>query len=158
MNLVLSSLRARFRFRLGIASRLAISFIGVAALILAANLVVQRGILVERTTRVLAPQPVAPAVMVVAAPAPVHIELAPAVPAISPLLLEDALGALGRVDLVSQIRIKDASASADAQYRRAVAHLNEAATSVLGSTASAATDPAFSHVRTELRAYITHAS
>ena len=162
MNLVLSSLRARFRFRLGIASRLAISFIGVAGLILAANLVVQRGILVERTTRVLVPQPLAPAVVVpavvVAAPAPVHIEPTPAVPAVSPLLLEDAFGALARVDLVSQIRVNDASASVDAQYRQAVAHLNEAAKSVLGSPASAATDPAFSHARTELRAYFAHAS
>ena len=41
MNVVLSSLRARFR--LGLTSRLAISFILVAGLILAANLVVQQG-------------------------------------------------------------------------------------------------------------------
>ncbi|HEY6457735.1 MAG TPA: EAL domain-containing protein [Steroidobacteraceae bacterium] len=158
MNVVLPWLRPRYRIRLGIASRLAISFIGVAGLILAANLVVQQGILVERTTRVLAPQPAAPVVTVAAAPAPVHVERAPAAPVVSPLLLEEAVGALARVDLVSQLRIKDASAPADAQYRQALAHLNEAAKSVAGSTASVGTDPALRHVRTELSAYSAHAS
>src|SRR5580698_7879844 len=118
MNVVLSSLRARFR--LGLASRLAISFILVAGSILAANLMVQRGVLVERSTRIAVPEPV-PVVALTPAtpvPVPVHVTL-PAVPVVAPDVLEGALSALARFDHVSQIRIKDASPAADAEYRHA---------------------------------------
>jgi diguanylate cyclase (GGDEF)-like protein len=145
MNLVLSSLRGRLR--LSLVSRLAISFVGVAGLILAANLFVQQGILVERTTRVTAPEPVAPVVIIAPAPAPVTAAPAPAVPLVSPVLLEDALGALAHLERASQIRIKDASPAADAQYRQTAAHFREVAA-----------QSAFSQIRTELRAYTAHAT
>lgn len=150
MNVVLSSLRARFR--LGLTSRLAISFILVAGLILAANLVVQQGTQIERTTRIVRPV-AAPAVAVApVVPTPAHI-VPPAVPVVAPAVLEGALSALARFDHASQARIKDASAPTDSQYRHAAAVLNEAIKAVLGTSVSSNAAVAFGHIRTELRSY-----
>src|ERR1700687_3983626 len=47
------------RFRFGIASRLVVAFICVVALVLAANFIVQQGVLIEKTTQItqIAPPP-----------------------------------------------------------------------------------------------------
>jgi diguanylate cyclase (GGDEF)-like protein len=154
MNVALSSLRARFR--LGLASRLSISFILVAGSILAANLMVQRGVLIERTTRIAVPE-AAPAVAPVpVVPAPVHATPS-AVPAIPPAVLEGALGALARFDHGSQVRIKDASPPADAEYRHAAALLNEAVRAVGGTSVSTDAEGAVGHIRGELRSYTSRA-
>jgi diguanylate cyclase (GGDEF)-like protein len=155
MNAVLAALRARLR--LSLAGRLAISFIGVAGLILAANLIVQQGILVERTTRVTTPAAVAP-VVVLAAPAPVHIDAPPPEPAVSPVLLEDAFGALGRLEHAGQMRLKDASAPAVAHYRQTAAHFDAAIDAVLTASVAGRADPAFGHIRSKFRAYSAQAS
>jgi hypothetical protein len=150
MNAVLAAIRARLRFSL--ASRLAISFVGVAGLILAANLIVQQGIVVERTTRLI---PAAPAtkVVLVPAPAPVQVTAPQPVPAVSPVLLEDTFGALGRWEHAGQMRLKDASPSALAQYRQAAARFDTAVNAVLSASAAEHADSAFSRIRSESRAY-----
>jgi diguanylate cyclase (GGDEF)-like protein len=154
MNAALSSLRARFR--LGITSRLSISFILVAGLILAANLVVQQGVLIERTTRIVRPASVPAVAPAPAAPAPVHAA-PPAVPAVSPAVLEGALSALARFDHVSQIRSKDASSATDSAYRHAATMLNEAVRAVVGTGVSSDAEAAFSRIRAELRSYTARA-
>src|ERR1700722_9856750 len=87
------------QMRLGIVARLSISFVGVAALIVAANIVVQKGMLVESTTRVTALAPVATPVEVkpepVAAPPPVAPPLPPPP---SPFSIQNALSALARYE------------------------------------------------------------
>jgi diguanylate cyclase (GGDEF)-like protein len=133
---------ARRRFRLGIVGRLSISFIGVALLILGANLVVQQGILVERTTRVSAPPPPA-AVAVAATPAPPPLA---APPDPSPQLLENALAALANYDEASRARIKSADLPVSATYKRAAADLSDALVP-MGDTP-----------RSELHAYTARAS
>ncbi len=130
------------RFRLGIVGRLSISFVGVALLILAANLVVQQGILVERTTRVTAPSPPA-AAPVAATPVPPPVSAAPVDP--SPQLLENALAALANFDEACRARIKNADVSAAAAYKQAAAELN-AALAPMGDTP-----------RSELHAYTARA-
>jgi diguanylate cyclase (GGDEF)-like protein len=150
----------RDRIRLGIAARLSISFLGVAVLILAANLLVEQGILVERTTRLIpvAPPP-APAPVVVARPTPPPAEAPPPPPAatMSPLLLEEALAALAQFEQASDVRMKSASPSVDAQYQQAGARLNEAVKRFVGN-ADAPLPPATSgRIRAELRTYTAHA-
>jgi diguanylate cyclase (GGDEF)-like protein len=150
MNAVLAAMRARLRFSL--ASRLAISFVGVAGLILAANLIVQQGIVVERTTRLL-PAPPATKVVLVTVAAPAQVTAPQPVPAVSPVLLEDTFGALGRWEHAGQMRLKDASSSAIAQYRQAAAHFDTAVDAVLSASSADRADPAFSRIRSESRAY-----
>src|ERR1039457_7732720 len=58
------------RFSFGIASRLVVAFIGVGALVLAANFIVEQGILIEKTTQItrIAPPPAIAAAQPVVAP------------------------------------------------------------------------------------------
>src|SRR5665213_1209642 len=144
----------RHRFRLGIVGRLSISFIGVALLILAANLVVQQGILVERTTRVTAPQPLT-AAAVVATPATPPLS-APR-PDPSPQLLENALAALANFDEACRARIKDAGVAAAARYKQAATRLNEALKPMDDTAEAAAGSAATGRVRSDLHAYIARA-
>ena len=63
-----TALGARFSF--GIASRLVAAFIGVGALVLAANFIVEQGVLIEKTTLItrIAPPPVIAPKIIEAAP------------------------------------------------------------------------------------------
>jgi hypothetical protein len=62
------------RLRLGIASRLSLAFIGVGALVLAANFIVEQEVLIERTTEITrtvpAPVVIAASPTLAAAPLP----------------------------------------------------------------------------------------
>jgi diguanylate cyclase (GGDEF)-like protein len=148
----------RDRIRLGITARLSISFLGVAVLILAANLLVEQGIRVERTTRVIQVAPPAPAPVVVVRAAPPPIE-APPPPAasMSPLLLEEALAALAQFEQVSEMRMKGPSPSGDAEYKQAGTRLNEAVKRFVGNSDSPLPPATSARIRTELRTYTAHA-
>src|SRR5580704_8293667 len=128
----------RDRVRLGITARLSISFLGVAVLILAANLLVEQGILVERTTRVIeaAPPPPAPVVVVRAAPPPIEAPAPAPAPSMSPLLLEETLAALAQFEQVSEMRMKGPSPSGDAEYKQAGTRLNDAVKRFVGNSDS----------------------
>src|SRR5579863_3420764 len=83
-NTLLSALRPAFRAvkrwretlaavpSFGITSRLMIAFIGVGALLLVANFIVEENVMVERTTQItrIAPAPAPPTPQPVIAPAP----------------------------------------------------------------------------------------
>src|ERR1700733_2297089 len=105
------------QMRLGIVARLSISFVGVAALIVAANIVVQKGMLVESTTRVTALAPVATPVEGKQEPvAPV----APAYsPPTSPFSIQNALSALARYEQAAQLRTRNDSAANNIEYAQA---------------------------------------
>jgi diguanylate cyclase (GGDEF)-like protein len=148
--------------RLGIAARLSISFLGVALLILAANLLVEQGILVERTTRLIpVAAPPAPAPAVVTRPPPPPVEAPappPPAPSVSPLLLEEALAALARFEQVSDVRMKGPSSSLDAEYQQATARLNEAVKRFVGNSDSPLPPATSGRIRAELRTYAAHAN
>jgi diguanylate cyclase (GGDEF)-like protein len=150
----------RDRIRLGITARLSISFLGVAVLILAANVLVEQGILVERTTRLVpvAPPP-APAPVLVARPTPPPAEASPppAAAGMSPLLLEEALAALAQFEQASDLRMKSPSASVDAQYKQAGARLNDAVKRLVGNADSPLPPATSGRIRTELRTYTAQA-
>ncbi len=115
------------RLRLGIVARLILSFAGVAVLILAANMVIQQGILVESTTRVMTlaalPTPVkpAPAPPPVVAP-PLEAPQGPDRAAIH-AAVESALGALTRFEQASQTRVRNESGPIDTEYKQTAANL-----------------------------------
>jgi diguanylate cyclase (GGDEF)-like protein len=150
----------RDRIRLGIAARLSISFLGVAILILATNLLVEQGIMVERTTRLIpvAPPP-APAPVVIARPAPPPVEapVPPPAASMSPLLLEESLAALAQFEQVADVRMKGPSSSGDAEYKQAAARLNEAVKRFVGNPDSPIPPATSGRIRTELRAYTANA-
>jgi diguanylate cyclase (GGDEF)-like protein len=149
----------RDRVRLGITARLSISFLGVAVLILAANLLVEQGILVERTTRVIeaAPPPPAPVVVVRAAPPPIEAPAPAPAPSMSPLLLEETLAALAQFEQVSEMRMKGPSPSGDAEYKQAGTRLNDAVKRFVGNSDSPLPPATSGRIRTELRTYTAHA-
>jgi diguanylate cyclase (GGDEF)-like protein len=154
------SIAARPAWRLGIVSRLTISFLGVAALILAANLVVQQGILVERTVQVSAPPPRIVAIAV-PAPAPVHVDpvqLPAPMPAVAPAVLEAGLDAIAHFDQTLRARLTTQSGAIDTDYQQATANLNDAIRAItLAAEHSGDPKPA-GHIRTELRTYAGQAS
>jgi diguanylate cyclase (GGDEF)-like protein len=147
----------RDRVRLGITARLSISFLGVAVLILAANLLVEQGILVERTTRVIQVAPPPPAPVVVVRAAPPSIEAPALAPSMSPLLLEETLAALAQFEQVSEMRMKGPSPSGDAEYKQAGTRLNDAVKRFVGNSDSPLPPTTSGRIRTELRTYTTHA-
>jgi hypothetical protein len=76
---------SRLTRQLGIGARLAISFLAVAALAVAANLIAEGRVTIYSTTREpIAPQPAPVTVVAVPAPAPAKLPAADPVPARTP--------------------------------------------------------------------------
>ena len=151
-------LSLRHHLRLGIVARLSISFAGVAVLILATNIVVQQGILVERTTELRTiPAPPPPPAPKVAAPhiEPPHVEPPPAPLQPSPrFAAENALGALARFEQASQTRIGSEAADTQTGYEQTAGELNAALKPLNGKANSVITPAAASRISADLKAYL----
>jgi diguanylate cyclase (GGDEF)-like protein len=114
------------QMRLGIVARLSISFVGVAALIVAANIVVQKGMLVESTTRVTAVAPVATPVEMKPEPVALPTPVAPALPPpVSPFSIQDALSALARYEQAGQLRTGNDSVPNQIEYAQATGQFQQ---------------------------------
>jgi diguanylate cyclase (GGDEF)-like protein len=147
------------RLRLGIAARLILSFAGVAILMVGANMVIQQGILVESTTRVV--PLAAPVVQVqplqapppVAAPPPVEVPPGPDRAAID-AAVEGALGALTRFEQASQTRVRNEAVAIDTEYKQTNANLSVALKPLVGPPAGLLTGAAATRISSELKAYL----
>jgi diguanylate cyclase (GGDEF)-like protein len=145
------------RLRLGIVTRLILSFTGVAVLILAANIVIQQGILVESTTRVmkLAPPPVP--VQPVQAPPPVQAPAVEAPPepdrALTRAAVETTLGALTRFEQASQTRVRNESASIDTEYKQTEANLTVSLRPLVGKPDGLLSGQAATRISADLKSY-----
>jgi diguanylate cyclase (GGDEF)-like protein len=127
------------RLRLGIGARLGIAFAAVGALVLAANFIVEKGVLIERTTnitRTLPPADGAPTPIVMM-PAP---SVAPTPAIVIPPRQTFTSGALlltrDRFDEAVLERVAANSEPADAKYRLAAADMNRAANVFMTTAAS----------------------
>jgi diguanylate cyclase (GGDEF)-like protein len=128
------------RLRLGIGARLGIAFAAVAALVLAANFIVEQGVLVERTTEIIhiVPPPAAapakpPAIVPPASVAPVPAVAAP----LHRIVTSDALLlALDRFDEAVLHRVAANNESANAMYQRATVDADRAASAFMTKAAS----------------------
>ena len=137
--------------RFGIASRLVVAFIGVGALVLAANFIVQQGVLVERTTqikRIAPPAPVAATQPAVAPPLAVTTERR--VVSSDPLLL-----ALDRYDRAVQDRIGSDATHAEADYQRSLSDLAGACRAFIAQAASIS-GRSFSKLDSSIHVYSQH--
>jgi diguanylate cyclase (GGDEF)-like protein len=110
----------------GITSRLMIAFIGVGALLLAANFIVEQSVLVERTTQITriapAPAPPPPIPEPVVKPAPVVIIAQRRV-----VTSEPVIAALDRVGRAVQDRVAAKTEQSDADYQQSTSDLDTAA-------------------------------
>ena len=119
------------RLRLGIASRLLLAFVGVGALVLAANFIVEQEVLIERTTEITrtvpAPVMIAASPTLAAAPLPrLEPELVP-VPVEHRVVTSEALLlAIDRFGEALQERAHTRNDGADTRYRKASADLKRA--------------------------------
>ena len=142
------------QMRLGIVARLSISFVGVAALIVAANIVVQKGMLVESTTRVTALAPVATPVEVkqepVAPPAPVA---PPIPPPHLPFSIQDALSALARYEQAGQLRTRNDSAENNIEYAQAAGQFQQSLRLLVDKPEAPVFRTAANRISAEFKAY-----
>jgi diguanylate cyclase (GGDEF)-like protein len=140
------------RLRLGIVARLILSFAGVAILIIAANIVIQQGVLVESTTRVV--PLAAPVVRVQPVPAPPPVE-APQGPdrAAIHAAVDGALGALTRFEQASQTRVRNESTAIDTEYRQTDADLTVSLKPLAGKPAGLLAGGAATRISSDLKAY-----
>jgi diguanylate cyclase (GGDEF)-like protein len=119
--------------RLGIATRLGVAFAAVAVLVAAANLILEHGISVVRTTRVervVLPQPITAPQIAPAAQA----ALVPVEPVAAPKLVKpDALlSAVGGFERAVSVRAERNEAEAEAQFRSARKALEREAVAYVG--------------------------
>jgi diguanylate cyclase (GGDEF)-like protein len=147
------------RLRLGIVARLILSFAGVAILIIGANVVIQQGILVESTTRVVplaAPvvqvRPVMQAPPPVAPPPPVEVPTGPDRATIH-AAVETALGALTRFEQASQTRVRNEAAAIDTEYKQADANLTVSLKPLVGKPDGLLSGGPATRISADLKAY-----
>lgn len=118
-------LTARFSF--GLTSRLVAAFLGVGALVLAANFIVQQGVLIEKTTEITR---IAPTPAVLAKPLEVTEPIAEPPPAVSRerrVVVSDALtSALDRYGRAAEDRIRNNTAETGAEYEHSSSELDRA--------------------------------
>jgi diguanylate cyclase (GGDEF)-like protein len=156
-----SALRAisRYRERLaarpsfGITSRLMIAFIGVGALLLAANFIVEENVLVERTTEITRIAP-APAAVI---PQPV-IEAPRVIIAQRQVVTSEPLVAvLDRFGRATQDRVATKSEQSEAEYQQSSSDLDTAARA-FETQAAAISGKSFQKLSTGIDDYRTHAA
>lgn len=109
-------------FSFGIASRLVAAFIGVGALVLAANFIVEQGVSIEKTTQItrIAPPPTIAAAQAVVQPPPAVI-IERRVVTSEPLML-----ALDRFGRAVQDRIGSNTKQTEAEYQQSMSDLDSA--------------------------------
>ncbi len=141
------------RFSFGIATWLVAAFVGVGALVLVANLVVEQGTLIVRTTETtrLAPPPP------VAAVAPRLLQAPPtAVLPERPAITSEALAtALDRFARAVHERVRAKTEESDTEYRGAVAALTQASQAFV-ARAAAMRGTSFAKLELRVRAYQEH--
>jgi diguanylate cyclase (GGDEF)-like protein len=121
--------------RFGIAARLVAAFIGVAALVVAANLIVVQGVLVERITQIPTPPVVAAAP--VAPPPAVEPPPPPKIIIERREITSDALSAaLERYTRAAEDRVKASSEQSAAEYQQSSADLDRASAAFTTQAAS----------------------
>jgi diguanylate cyclase (GGDEF)-like protein len=144
-------------FNFGIAARLIAAFIGVGILVLVANLVVVKGVLIERTTQItrVAPPPAPPTVepKVEAAPQPV---VTPP-PAPRRVVTSDALTmAIDRFGRALKDRVATNSDETQAEYQTSAAQMEEASRTFVAQ-ASAISGKGFVKITSGIKAYSSDA-
>jgi diguanylate cyclase (GGDEF)-like protein len=150
------------RLSFGIASWLGAAFVGVAALVLVANAIVEHGTLIERTTETtrfvptppIVHAPASTAAPVVAEPPP---EKPPAKPAERRAVTSDALmAALDRFGRAVRERVNAKTEDGEAEYRQSLAALDGAAEAFV-TQAVALRGKSYSKLRPDIAAYEQHA-
>jgi diguanylate cyclase (GGDEF)-like protein len=144
--------------RFGIVSRLTAAFIGVAVLVLAANLVVVQGVLVERTTQidrtttlpVVPPAPPEPVARQTVEPSPPQ-----AVPGRREVTSDALIAALNRYARAVQDRIKANTKESVAEYQLSTADLDRAAGAFITQAASLS-GKSFANFSSAANAYKAH--
>ena len=126
----LHTLLAHPVFRPGIASRLAIAFLAVAMLAVAANLIVEHGVPIIQTTTIQSSAPAPPVVVVkspeAAPPAlPAPVPVAPPVPGVTPAHAEPVLAAVVQFERAVERRGEVANATNTELVRTAQQRLRE---------------------------------
>jgi len=140
--------------RFGIAARLVAAFIGVAALVVAANLIVVQGVLVERITQIPTPPVVAAAP--VAPPAAVEPPPPPKIIVERREITSDALSAaLERYTRAAEDRVKANSEQSAAEYQQSSADLDRASATFTTQAASISGKP-FSKLSAAVNAHKEH--
>jgi diguanylate cyclase (GGDEF)-like protein len=141
----------------GITSRLMIAFIGVGALLLAANFIVEQSVLVERTTQITriapAPAPAPPIPEPVAKPAPVVVIAQPRRVVTS----EPFISALDRYGRAAQDRVAAKTEQSDADYQQSTSDLDTAARAFL-TQAVAISGKSYQKLSSGMDDYRTHAA
>ena len=120
------------RVRFGLTSRLVAAFIGVGALLLASNFIVEQGVLIEKTTQItrIAPPQAVVAAQPIAAPPPAIVPERRVVTS-DPMIL-----ALDRYERAVQDRIGTNTEQAEADYQRSMTDLDRASREFITKAAS----------------------
>jgi len=145
------------RFSFGIASRLVAAFIGVGALVLAANFIVEQGVLIEKTTEItrivpppaIAPKPIEAAPQTIDEPPPV---VAPERRVVSSDIVTLALDRFGRA---AQDRLGTDTEATEAEYQRSISELDGASSAFIAEAVSISGKP-LEKIASSLKAYKQH--
>jgi len=126
------------RFNFGIAARLITAFIGVGVLVLVANFVVVKGVLIEKTTEItrIAPPPTGPPIAVrKVEPAPQPVVTTPVAP--RRVVTSEALTlALDRFGRAVRDRMANSAEETQAEYRASEAQMDETSRSFVAQASS----------------------
>ncbi|HEY4972820.1 MAG TPA: EAL domain-containing protein [Steroidobacteraceae bacterium] len=126
------------RLSFGIASRLGAAFIGVAALVLAANFIVEQGELVENITQITR---IEPPPTLVPVPAPI-VEAPPAPPTERRIVTSDLLMvSLDRYGRAVQERLAGNTTQTDSEYQQSISDLDKAAHAFIAQAAAVSGKP-----------------
>jgi diguanylate cyclase (GGDEF)-like protein len=146
------------RFNFGIAARLITAFIGVGILVLVANLVVVKGVLIERTTQItrVAPPPISAPVAepkLEAAPQPVAVAPPPPRRVVTSETLTPAIDRFGRA---LKDRVTTNSDETQVEYQASASQMEEASRTFVAQ-ASAISGKNFTKISAGIKTYSTDA-
>jgi diguanylate cyclase (GGDEF)-like protein len=145
------------RLNLGITARLTAAFVGVGVLVLAANFVVVKGVLIERTTQItrVAPPPAQPVVEPRVEPAPQPVAAPP--PAPRRVVTSDTLtSAIDRFGRALKDRVATNSDETQAEYQTSATKMEEASRAFVAQ-ASAISGKPFAKISSGVKAYSSDA-
>ena len=145
------------RFSFGIASRLVAAFIGVGALVLAANFIVEQGVLIEKTTEitrivpppVIAPKPIETAPQTIVEPPPV------VAPERRVVTSDAVMLALDRFGRAVQDRVGTKTEESEGEYQRTTSELDRASGAFV-TQAVAISGKSFAKLTSSVKAYKEH--
>jgi diguanylate cyclase (GGDEF)-like protein len=122
---------ARERFRLGITARLATAFVGMGALVLAANFIVEQVVLIEKTTQItrIGPQPAA-------VPKPLDVDAGLPPPLRLEVSTDALLSALDHFGSTVIERTATETEHTEGDYQRALANLDQVSKDLVARSAS----------------------